>query len=143
LGAWSPSPQDRDREKKKKNSKKKKEKNGMSQGRTPCHRGKQVHGKAVESFPFECPKLVLDPGQGVLREDLGRSGGDRAPACELGAKRPDCAAKLCQAILVLEDVLDAGAKPILGRSSFVPSLPLRGQLRQLSSTIGLANLVWS
>jgi hypothetical protein len=31
--------------------------------------------------------------------------------------------------LVLEDALDAGAKPILGRSSFVPALPLRGQLR--------------
>ena len=30
---------------------------------------------------------------------------------ELGAKRPDRAAVLCQEILVLEDVLDAGAKP--------------------------------
>jgi len=42
-------------------------------------------------------------------------------------KRPDRAAALCQEILVLEDALDAGAKPILGRSSFVPLLPLRGQ----------------
>src|ERR1700731_3877107 len=71
-----------------------------------------------------------NPGQ-VLSEDLGRSGGDRAARLvELGAKRPDSAAELCQAILVLEDALDAGAKPILGRSSFAPSLPLRGQLRQ-------------
>src|SRR5437870_10196841 len=31
--------------------------------------------------------------------------------CGLGAKRPDCAAVLCQESLVLEDVLDAGAKP--------------------------------
>ncbi len=74
---------------------------GMSQGRNALHRGKQVHGKAVGVFPLpECPKLALDPGQ-VLREDLGRSGGDRAARLvELGAKRPDCAAKLCQAILV-------------------------------------------
>src|SRR5258708_39870218 len=65
----------------------------------------------------------------VLSEDLGRSGCDRAARLvELGAKRPDRAAALCQEILVLEDALDAGAKPILGRSSFFPSLPLRGQL---------------
>jgi hypothetical protein len=55
--------------------------------------------------------------------------GDKSGRLQLGAKRPDCAAALCQEILVLEDVLDAGAKPILGRSSFVPSLPLRRQLR--------------
>src|ERR1700680_1149713 len=103
---------------------------GMSQDRNALQGGKQVHGKAAGVFPLpECPKLALDPGQ-VLSEDLGRSGGDRATRLvELGAKRPDCAAALCQEILVLEDVLDAGAKPILGRSSFVPSLPLRGQLR--------------
>src|ERR1700674_4413773 len=103
---------------------------GMSEDRNALHRGKQVHGKAAGVFPLpECPKLALDPGQ-VLSEDLCRSGGDRATRLvELGAKRPDCAAALCQEILVLEDALDAGAKPILGRSSFVPSLPLRGQLR--------------
>src|ERR1700730_17645810 len=108
---------------------------GMGQDRNALHGVKQVHGKAVGVFPFpECPKLALDPGQ-VLSEDLGRSGGDRA-AClvELGAERPDRAAALCQEILVLEDALDAGVKPILGRPSFVPSLPLGGQLR-LSSTI--------
>src|SRR5258708_4332136 len=104
---------------------------GMSQDRNALHGGKQVHGKGAGVFPLpECPKLALDPGQ-VLSEDLGRSGGDRAARLvELGAKRPDRAAVLCQAILVLEDALDAGAKPILGRSSFVPSLPLRGQSRQ-------------
>jgi hypothetical protein len=103
---------------------------GMSQDRNALHGGKQVHGKAGGVFTLpECPKLALDPGQ-VLSEDLSRSGGDRAARLvELGTKRPDRAAALCQEILVLEDVLDAGAKPILGRSSFVPSLPPRGQLR--------------
>src|SRR6202166_421985 len=103
---------------------------GMSQDRNALHGGKQVHGKAVGVFPLsECPKLALDPGQ-VLSEYLRRSGGHRAARLvELGAKRPDRAAALCQEILVLEDGLDAGAKPILGRSSFVPSLPLGGQLR--------------
>src|SRR5258708_38200817 len=88
---------------------------GMSQDRHALQGGKQVHGKAVCVFPRpECPKLALDPGQ-VLSEDLGRSGGDRAARLvELGAKRPDRAAALCQEILVLEDALDAGAKPILG-----------------------------
>src|SRR6266852_7691690 len=103
---------------------------GMSQDRSALQGGKQVHGEAVGVFPLpEFPKLALDPGQ-VLSEDLGRSGGDRAARLvELGAKRPDRAAVLFQEILVLEDALDAGAKPILGRSSFVPSLPLRGQRR--------------
>src|SRR5271169_403994 len=103
---------------------------GMSQDRSALHGGKQVHGKAVGVFPLpECPKLAFDPGQ-VLSEDLGRSGGDRAARLvELGAKRPDRAAALCQEILVLEDGLDTGAKPILGRSSFAPSLPLGGQFR--------------
>ncbi len=115
---------------------------GMSQDRNALHGGKQVHSKAVGVFPLpECPKLALDPGQ-VLSEDLGRSGGDRAALLvELGAKRPDRAAALCQEILVLEDALDAGAKPILGRSSFVPSLPLRGQLSQPQLDDRLANLV--
>src|SRR5258708_27923556 len=103
---------------------------GMSQDGNALHGGKQVHGQAVGIFPLpECPELALDPDQ-VLSEDLGRSGGDRAARLvELGAKRPDRAAELRQAILVLEDVLDAGAKLILRRSSFVPSLPPRGQLR--------------
>src|ERR1700730_9294429 len=103
---------------------------GMHQERNALHGGKQVHGKAVGVFPLpECPKLALDPGQ-VLSEDFGRSSGDRAARLvDPGAKRPDRAAVLCQEILVLEDALDTGAKPILGRSSFVPSLPLRGQLR--------------
>src|SRR6202047_1992535 len=98
---------------------------GMSQDRNALHGGKQVHGKTVGVFSLpEFPKLALDPGQ-VLSKDLGRSGGDRA-AClvELRAKRPDRAAVLCQAILVLEDALDAGAKSILGRSGFVPLLSL-------------------
>jgi hypothetical protein len=38
---------------------------------------------------------------------------------ELGAKRPDRAAALCQEVLVLEDALDAGAKPILGLSGII------------------------
>src|SRR5258705_7621521 len=115
---------------------------GMSQDGNALHGGKQVHGKGAGVFPLpECPKLALDPSQ-VLSEDLGRSGGDRAARLvELGAKRPDSAAELCQAILVLEDALDAGAKPILGRPSFVPSLPLRGQLRQPQLDDRLANLV--
>src|SRR5260221_9082551 len=101
-----------------------------------------MHGKAVGIFPLpECPKLALDPGQ-VLSEDVGRSGGHGAARLvDLGAKRPDRAAELCQAILVLEDALNAGAKPILGRSSFVPPLPLRGQLRQPQLDDRLANLV--
>src|SRR5258708_6227005 len=104
---------------------------GMSQDRNALHGGKQVHGKAPGVFPLpECPKLALDPGQ-VLSEDLGRSGGDRAARfVELGTKRPDLAAALCQEILVLDDALDARAKSILGRSCFAPSLPLLGQLRQ-------------
>jgi hypothetical protein len=116
---------------------------GMSQDRNALHGGKQVHGKALGVFPLpECPKLALDPGQ-VLSEDLGRSGGDRAARLvELGAKRPDSAAELCQAILVLEDALDAGAKPVLGRPSFAPSLPLSGQLRQPQLDDRLANLVF-
>src|ERR1700732_3453755 len=63
---------------------------GMSQDRNALHGGKQVHGKAVGVFSIpECPKLALDPGQ-VLRQDLGRSGGDRAARLvELGAKCPD------------------------------------------------------
>src|SRR6202043_4231712 len=114
----------------------------MSQDRSALHGGKQVHGKAVGLFPLpECPKLAFDPGQ-VLSEDLGRPGGDRAARLvELGAKRPDRAAALCQEILVLEDALDAGAKPILGRSSFAPSLPLRGHLCQSMLDDSLANLV--
>src|ERR1700758_4316693 len=82
---------------------------GMGQDRNALHGGKQVHRKAVGVFPLpECPKLALDPGQ-VLSEDLGRSGGDRAARLvELGAKRPDRTTVLCQGILVLEDVLDAG-----------------------------------
>src|SRR5258705_926560 len=114
---------------------------GISQDRNALHGGKQVHGKAVGVFPLpECPKLALDPGQ-VLSEDLGRSAGDRAARLvDLGAKRPDRAAALCQEILVLEDALNAGAKPILGRSSFVPPLPLRGQLRQPQLDDRLANL---
>src|SRR3981081_14493 len=101
----------------------------MSQDRNALHGGKQVHSKGVGIFPLpEGPKLALDPGQ-VLSEDLGRSGGDRAARLvELGAKRPDRAAALGQEILVLEAALAAGAQPIFGRSSFVPSLPLRGQL---------------
>src|SRR5258705_10247195 len=103
---------------------------GMSQDRNALHGGEQVHRKAAGVFPLpECPKLAFDPGQ-VLSEDLGRSGGDRAARLvEFGAKRPDRAAAPCQEILVLEDGLDAGAKPILGRFNFVPSLPLLGQLR--------------
>src|ERR1700676_5021004 len=103
---------------------------GMSQDRNALHGGKQVHGKAVGVFPLpECPKLAFDPGQ-VLSEDLGRSGGDRATRLvELGAKRSDRATALCQEILVLEDGLDARAKPILGRWNFVPSKPPGGQLR--------------
>src|ERR1700681_4276258 len=103
---------------------------GMSEDRSALHGGKQVHGKAVGLFPLpECPKLAFDPGQ-VLSEDLGRSGGDRAARLvELGAKRPDRAAALCQEIFVVEDALDARAKPILGRWNFVPSKPLGGQLR--------------
>src|ERR1700680_4748581 len=102
----------------------------MSQDRDRLHGEKQVHSKGVGVFPLpECPKLALDPDQ-VLSEDLGRSGGDRAARLvELGAKRPDRTAALCQYILVLEDALDAGAKPIFGRSCLAPSLPLRGQLR--------------
>src|ERR1700719_2937805 len=100
---------------------------GVSQDRYALQGGEQVHGKAVGVFSLpERPKLALDPGQ-VLSEDLGRPGGERAARLvELGAKRPDSAAELCQAILVLEDALDAGAKPILGRPSFPPSLTLRG-----------------
>ena len=115
---------------------------GMSQDRNALHGGKQVHGKAVGVFPLpECPKLALDPGH-VLSGDLGRSGGERAARLvELGAKRPDRAAALCQEILILGNGLDAGAKPILGRSSFVPSLPLRGQIRQPLFNDRLANLV--
>src|ERR1700674_4277097 len=103
---------------------------GMSQDRSALQGGKQVHGKTVGVFPLpECPKLAFDPGQ-VLSEDLARSGGNRAASLvELGAKRPDRAAALRQGILVLEDGLDAGAKSILGRSSFAPSLPLGGHLR--------------
>src|ERR1700730_11182624 len=103
---------------------------GMSQDRSALQCGKQVHGKAVGVLPLpECPKLALDPGQ-VLSEDLGRSGGERAARLvELRAKRPDRTTVLCPGILVLEDGLDAGAKPILGRSSFAPSLPLRRQPR--------------
>jgi len=72
------------------------------------------------------PGLVASLRRAI--EDLGHSGGDRAARLvELGAKRPDRAAVLCQEILVLEDVLAAGVKPILGRSSFAPSLPLRAQ----------------
>src|SRR5258708_6390628 len=117
---------------------------GMSQDRNALQGGKQVHGKAVGVFPLpECPKLVLDPGQ-VLSEDLGRSGGDRAARLvELGAKRPDRAAALCQEILVLEDALDAGAKPILGRSRFAPSLPLRGRVGWPEFDDRPANLVLS
>src|ERR1700731_476688 len=102
---------------------------GMSQDRNALQGGKKMHGKAVGVFPLpECPKLALDPGQ-VLSEYLGRSGGDRATRLvELGAKRPDRAAALCQEILVLEDAWGAGARPIFGQSCFVPSLPLRGQL---------------
>src|SRR5258707_478921 len=102
---------------------------GISHDRSALQGGMQVHGKALGVLPLpECPNLALDPGQ-VSSEDLGRSGGDRTGRLvELGAKRPDRAAVLRQEILVLEDTLDAGAKPILGRSSFVPSLPLRGQL---------------
>src|SRR5258708_26337730 len=116
---------------------------GMSQDRNALHGGKQVHSKGVGVLPLpECPKLALDPGQ-VLSEDLGRSGGNRAARLvELGAKRPDRASPLCQEILVLEDALDAGAKPILGRSTFVPSLPLRGQLRQPQLAARLATLVF-
>src|SRR5258707_13972726 len=115
---------------------------GMSQDRNALHGGQQVHGKAVGVFPLaECPKLALDPGQ-VLSEDLGRSAGDPATRLvEFGAKRPDRAAALCQEILVLEDALDAGAKPILGRSSFTPSLPLRGQLGQPELDDRLADLI--
>src|SRR6266478_2863231 len=115
---------------------------GMSQDRNALHGGKQVHGKALGVFPLpECPKLALDPGQ-VLSEDLGRAGRDGAARLmELGAKRPDRAAALCQEIFVLEDGLNAGAKPILGRSNFVPSLALRGQLRQPLLDDRLANLV--
>src|SRR5258708_1968078 len=115
---------------------------GMGQDRNALHGGKQVHGRASRVFRLpECPKLALDPGQ-VLSKNLGRSGGDRATRLvELGAKRPDRAAALCQEILVLEDGLDAGAKPFLGRSSFVPSLPLCGQLRQPQLDDRLANLV--
>src|SRR6202035_2847667 len=100
---------------------------GMGQDRNALQGGKQVHGKALGIVPLpERPELALDPGQ-VLSEDLGRSAGDRAARLvELGAKRPNSAAALRQAILVLEDALDAGAKPILGRPSFAPSLPLRG-----------------
>src|ERR1700730_15171767 len=77
---------------------------GMSQDRSALQGGKQMHGKTVGVFSLsERPKLALDPGQ-VLSEDLGRSGGDRAARLvELGAKRPDRAAALCQEILVLED----------------------------------------
>src|SRR5258706_1166972 len=116
---------------------------GMSQDRNALHGGKQMHGKAGGVFPLpECPKLALDPGQ-MLSEDFGRSGGDRAARLvELGAKRSDRASALCQEILVLEDALDAGAKPILGRSTFVPSLPLRGELRQPQLDDRLANLVF-
>src|SRR5260370_5839446 len=94
---------------------------GMSQDRNALHGGKQVHGKAVGVFPLpECPKLALDPRQ-VLSEDLGLSSGDpSARLVELGAKRPDPAAVLCQDILVLEYVLDGSASPSLARSSFVP-----------------------
>src|SRR5216683_7391793 len=79
---------------------------GMSQDRNALHGGKQVHGKAVGVFSLpECPKLALDPGQ-VLSEDLGRSGGYRAARLvDLGAKRPDRTAALCQAVFVLEDAL--------------------------------------
>src|SRR5260221_6792746 len=87
---------------------------GMSQDRNALHGGKQVHGKAPGVFSLpERPKLALDPGQ-VLSEDLGRPGGYRAARLvELGSQRPDRATELRQAILVLEDALDAGAKPIL------------------------------
>src|SRR3984885_811138 len=114
----------------------------MGQDRAALHGGTQVPRTAVGVFPLpECPKLALDPGQ-VLSEDLGRSGGDRAARLvELGAKRPDRATELRQAILVLEDALDAGAKPILGRFSFFPSLPLSGHLRQPQFDDRLANLV--
>src|SRR5260370_17742483 len=115
---------------------------GMRQERNALHGGKQVPGKAAGVFPLpECPKLAFDPGQ-VLSEDLGRSGGDRAARLvEFGAKRPDRAAALCQEILVLEDGLDPGAKPILRRSSFAPSLPLRGQLCQSQLDDRIANVV--
>src|ERR1700722_18420421 len=98
---------------------------GMSQDRNALHGGNQVHRKTVGVFSLpECPKRALDPGQ-VLSEYLRRAGGDRAARLvELGAKRPDRATELRQAILVLEDALDAGAKTILGRVSFFPSLPL-------------------
>ena len=103
---------------------------GMGQDGNALHGGKQMHRKAAGVFSLpKFPELALDPVQ-VLSEDLGRSGGDRAARLvELGAKGADRAAVPCQGILVLEDTLDAGAKPILGRSSFVPSLTLRGQLR--------------
>src|SRR5258708_835961 len=102
---------------------------GMSQDRNALQGGKQVHGKAVGVLPLpQCPKLALDPGQ-VLSEDPGRSGGDRAARLvELGAKRPDRAAVLFQQFLVLEDAFDAPAQPILGRSTFPPSPPLRREL---------------
>jgi len=114
---------------------------GMSQDRNALHGGKQVHGKTVGVFPFRVPKLALDPGQ-VLSEDLGRSGGDRAARLvELGAKTSRPRNRAAPSNPCSEDALDAGAKPILGRSSFVPSLPLRGQLRQPQFDDRLANLV--
>ncbi len=78
----------------------------------------------------------------MLSEDLGRSGGDRAARLvELRTKRPDSATALCQVVLVREDALHAGAKPILGRPGFGPSLPLRGQLFQPQLDDCLADLV--
>src|ERR1700731_1662786 len=93
---------------------------GMSQDRNALHGGKQVHGKAVGVFPLsECPKLALDPGQ-VLSEYLRPSGGHRAARLvELGAKRPDLAAELRQAIVVLEDALAQGERRTLGASGSV------------------------
>src|ERR1700676_5048299 len=89
---------------------------GMRQDRGALQGGKQVHGETLGVLALpERPKLALDPGQ-VLREDLGRSGGDRAARLvELAAKRADRAALLRQEVRVLEDAVDAGAKPILGR----------------------------
>src|ERR1700722_20313885 len=103
---------------------------GMGQDRNALQGGNQVHDKAVGVFPLaDDVRMPIGPGQ-RLSDYLGRTGGDRAAhLVERGAKRPDRAAALCQEILVLEDGLDAGAKPILGRSSFLPSLPLGGQLR--------------
>jgi len=103
---------------------------GMSQDRNALHGGKAGARQGRWSLsPSRVPETGSRSRPGVERKISVALVATEPPALWSSEQNVRPRSRALPRDPCSRDGLDAGAKPILGRSSFVPSLPLRGQLR--------------